>query len=108
MGVYIKGMEMPKSCIECPLHDGIGCNAFNTIKPKTLMSDKRIAFCPLVEVPEPHGDLMGTDWLLRIIDELRRSAQKGKGLTDSGIVYLCVKPKERKTKEIVIRGEEGE
>lgn len=41
MGVYIKGMEMPKNCLECPL---VVC--------LNVKSD-----CPLVPVP-PHGDLI--------------------------------------------------
>lgn len=41
MGVYIKGIEMPKNCARCFVGD------------RTICHDK----CPLVHVP-PHGDLI--------------------------------------------------
>ena len=44
MGVYIKGMEMPKNCLECPL---VVC--------LSVESD-----CPLVPVP-PHVRLIAED-----------------------------------------------
>ena len=53
MGIYIKEMDMPKSCIECLLHGESACKAFTTIEPWTFKDDERAAFCPLIEVPEP-------------------------------------------------------
>lgn len=67
MGIYIKGMEMPKGCKDCglkvncdecegwecvcmPLHTTIGYY-------DDLLSDKRREDCPLVPVPQ-HGDLI--------------------------------------------------
>lgn len=61
MGIYIKGMEMPKSCLECPLNGESACKAFTTIEPWTFKDDERAAFCPLTEVPEPHGRLIDAD-----------------------------------------------
>lgn len=63
MGVYIKGMEMPKSCEDCPLGDSLSCQLLpgvpalwreytNAVREKRRHSD-----CPLVPVP-PHGDLI--------------------------------------------------
>lgn len=61
MGVYIRGMEMPKSCRECKLVEG------NYYCPFTGVSwmqrgekyyNKKHPDCPLIEVPEPHGDLI--------------------------------------------------
>ena len=46
MGVYIKGMDMPQNCLECPL---VVC--------LDVKSD-----CPLVPVP-PHGRLIDEQWL---------------------------------------------
>lgn len=69
MGVYIKGMEMPKSCCYCAFCDIVlgkepfcalttksGGIAFNPYKGK--MKD-----CQLVEVPTPHGRLIDADAL---------------------------------------------
>ena len=68
MGVYIKGMELPKDCPMCPLahwdaaDNFTGCNI--VCGKKYAMSDKEYAdsntrpdWCPLVFVP-PHGDLV--------------------------------------------------
>ena len=65
MGVYIKGMEMPKKCYGC----------FGEYHPVNLLSGtckltgestdgyayKCREDCPLVEVKEPHGDLIDVE-----------------------------------------------
>ena len=61
MGIYIKGMEMPKCCAECPInHDAecLICNNMVCNEPYTQKAD----WCPLVEVP-PHGRLIDADKL---------------------------------------------
>ena len=61
MGIYIKGMEMPKCCAECPInHDAecLICNNMVCNEPYTQKAD----WCPLVEVP-PHGRLVDADAL---------------------------------------------
>jgi len=58
MGVYIKGMDMPKSCCDCDIGVCI-CNRY--YDPNFDINDtkiKRHPDCPLVEVKEPHGDLV--------------------------------------------------
>ena len=68
MGVYIKGIEIPKDCPMCQLAhwdaagNFTGCNI--VCGKKYAMSDKEYAdsntrpdWCPLVFVP-PHGDLI--------------------------------------------------
>ena len=69
MGVYIKGMEMPKACvyrenghlITCPLYDIDGyCGALNT--EASHKENGKLSGCPLVPVP-PHGDLIDRDAL---------------------------------------------
>lgn len=66
MGVYIKGMEMPTSCWDCPfmLH-----RSFCLINTKIEFTDEeyselkgRYIGCPLVPVP-PHGRLIDADVL---------------------------------------------
>lgn len=65
MGIYIKGMEMPKKCYGC----------FQEYHPVNLLSGtckltgestdgfayKRREDCPLIEVSEPHGRLIDAD-----------------------------------------------
>ena len=72
MSILIKDMEMPSCCGGCGfsdwsnMHQTLSCSKHYfepcfTDHSKEYM-DKRADFCPLVEIPEPHG---------RLIDELR-------------------------------------
>lgn len=67
MGAYIKGMKMSKNCLECEIKaweegfseyvcpfSGIPC-----------LSIGRQDDCPLVELPEKHGDLIDRDALVK-------------------------------------------
>ena len=67
MSVLIKGFKMPEDCRECPLEmyymncGETRCRAENKILAenfKTIPFDSRPDWCPLVEVPAPHGDLI--------------------------------------------------
>lgn len=68
MGVYIKGMEMPKNCNECKfgtwsnLHQTACCKRHDfdpCFKDHSReYMEKRADFCPLVEIPEPYGTLV--------------------------------------------------
>ena len=62
MSVLIKGMEMPKSCFECPIvRDCRGAASYRRIG----IDDD----CLLVDVPTPHGRLIDADELGEIEDE---------------------------------------
>ena len=60
MGIYIKGMEMPKNCYICDdmfLLSTIKCECPN------FVLNERPSNCPLIEVPESHGRLIDADAL---------------------------------------------
>ena len=75
MSVLIKGLIMPSCCdgctfsdwsnlhqtASCKLHDYDPCFADHSRE----YTDKRADFCPLVEIPEPHGRLIDADALLK-------------------------------------------
>lgn len=64
MGIYIKGMEMPTDCHNCPLGFGGGCY-FGTSADEYMCPDHgRAEWCPLIPVP-PHGSLLDADEFLR-------------------------------------------
>lgn len=93
MSVFVKGMNMPRSCWECDLH----CFRDNGFRdkeeiqwgPKPIIPEdfrcggnnewhetnefdflnERHPDCPIVEIPTPHGDLVDRDDL---IDEINR------------------------------------
>ena len=74
MSVLIKGLIMPSCCdgctfsdwsnlhqtASCKLHDYDPCFADYSRE----YTDKRADFCPLVEIPEPHGDLIDRDAMI--------------------------------------------
>jgi len=77
MGVYVKDMKMPEDCRECEMqvyYSFLGrtwCKSANIILAdnyKPIPFDGRPTWCPLVEVPEPHGRLIDADKLFRDIE----------------------------------------
>lgn len=65
MGVYIRGMEMPKSCGYCPMLDDYGDYPFCQLTQEQRgynfpVAVKRMDKCPLIPVP-PHGRLIDAD-----------------------------------------------
>ena len=65
MGVYVEGMEMQETCIECinsGLRTAIRCSEWTKISAG-LRENHRTLSCPLVEVPEPHGRLIDAEKL---------------------------------------------
>ena len=67
MSVLVKGMEMPESCITCPLCECRNECAYCEVGDKYLSWDwderlrsSRNDHCPLTEVP-PHGRLIDAD-----------------------------------------------
>ncbi len=63
MGVYVKGMEMPETCIECMnsgLRTAIRCTEWTEISAG-LRENHRAISCNLTEVSKPHGRLIDED-----------------------------------------------
>ena len=71
MSVLIKGMNMPENCIKCPMQFGGMCYVMpaevdeSRVAPTVEEAWKqgKPDWCPLVEVPEPHGRLIDGDAL---------------------------------------------
>jgi len=63
--ILIRGMEMPKTCSQCPLcYDYMMCSLrdgrFSRMGESFDCCEMRLADCPLIELP-PHGDLIDMD-----------------------------------------------
>lgn len=70
MSVLIKGMKMPKCCIDCEFM------SWSNIRQRDICDktgeairtaehwEKRDILCPLVEIPTPHGRLIDADDVL--------------------------------------------
>ena len=73
MGIYIKGMEIPKNCWLCPLsvlrempREMLVCK----ITKEEVLRNKVDGSCPLVEVP-PHGRLIDADAFLGTLNPIK-------------------------------------
>ena len=62
MSVYIRGMEMPKSCAECPVNLYFCHHGYKYLLEHMELYDRRADECPIIEVP-PHGRLVDADVL---------------------------------------------
>lgn len=71
MGVYIKGMEMPKNCHSCPMCLMRFCQAGDRelSEQETRPNAKRQEDCPLVPV-QPHGRLGDLDKLEKMFADI--------------------------------------
>lgn len=75
MGVYIKGMKMPKSCFYCPFRrkinpDDIQCLVTRDVFEETFagtIESRNRGNCPLIEL-KPHGRLIDADALNDMIN----------------------------------------
>ena len=66
MSILIKGMEMPDSCRHCCMMTGTFCDVLNIgVDPYGNGAKHRDDWCPLVELPKKHGDLIDRDVLPR-------------------------------------------
>ena len=72
MGVLVKGMKMPASCLTCPHHEhgtihewelycGLTGDYIGRWDDESLNNGHRPDTCPLVEIPTPHGRLIDVD-----------------------------------------------
>ena len=70
MSVLIKGKALPKDCESCDLCDYYGCcyalcgdSLWDALPDgaEYFPDGWKYAGCPLVEIPEPHGDLIDRD-----------------------------------------------
>ena len=63
MSVLIKGMEMPETCSDCEWSYYVGngramCKRVSMTDKTDIMTKRRADFCPLIEIPTPHGRLI--------------------------------------------------
>ena len=95
MSVLIKGLIMPSCCdgctfsdwsnlhqtASCKLHDYDPCFSDHSRE----YEDKRADFCPLVEVPVPHGRLIDGDALQCKVDDIGLGYFSVYGVTEDTI-----------------------
>lgn len=79
MSILIKGIKMPRACQVCPLGHWnkldklTGCEIVRRYVPKDdieFWEKDKPSWCPLVEVPTPHGRLIDDDALYKTYQEI--------------------------------------
>lgn len=61
MSILIKGMEMPARCVDCRFCDEIDGTCIALNDNSTACYTGKPKWCPLIEVPSPHGRLIDAD-----------------------------------------------
>ena len=89
MSILIKGMEMPEKCgscdlfhVESPMHCTV-VKGHKTVGAPYGMP--RPDWCPLVEIPEPHGRLIDGDALQCKVDDIGLGYYEVLGVTEDTI-----------------------
>ena len=89
MSVLIKGMKMPEKCgscdlfhVESPMHCTV-VKGHKTVGAPYGMP--RPDWCPLVEIPEPHGRLIDADALQCKVDDIGLGYYEVLGVTEDTI-----------------------
>ena len=83
MSVIVIGMEMPENCYDCPFvrvswgNDYYCAKGNGTEDNIRVLMSKRMADCPLIEVPTPHGDLVDRTELLAEYDRQHKGPAGG-------------------------------
>lgn len=68
MSILIKGMDMPKSCEDCPCaYFTEGAYSDECQVTHKHITDEKPTDCPLIEIPTPHGMLIDVDDLINHI-----------------------------------------
>jgi hypothetical protein len=107
MGVYIKDMEMPFTCLNCDFHKcagGVG-DFCSLTKRRQFRFKNRPKDCPLVPVP-PHGRLGDLDELYAHLTEWYLTHRSGLYPTEA--MYIRAMLAGIKDAPTVIEAEEGE
>lgn len=82
MSVLVKGMKIPTICPKCIFADDE--NSFCRVANKYYCWDGKPKWCPLVEVPTPHGRLIDADELQKKFDLAQKSLeQHGQEFSDA-------------------------
>lgn len=113
MSILIKGMEVPEKCgscdlfhVESPMHCTV-VKGHKTVGAPYGMT--RPDWCPLIEIPEPHGDLIDRDALIKDLTNgikaglLLDGYEKYQNINDVDDCVECVK-----YTDAVIEAEGGE
>ena len=94
MGVYIKGMKMPEKCGLCDLFHAESPMHCTVVKGhKTVGAPygmPRPEWCPLVALPEKHGDLIDRDKVIPKLNFINEAEHQIYGRESWGFTAKCI------------------
>lgn len=61
MSILITGMEMPVDCLNCKFCNTDFVEPYCRLLMRKMQIGERPKYCPLIEVPEPHGRCIDAD-----------------------------------------------
>lgn len=67
MSILITGMEMPKSCGDCPVNMTVCKRGYEYLLAHPKLYNQRAEDCPISYVP-PHGRLIDADAILKALN----------------------------------------
>ena len=94
MSVTVTGMEMPRTCFDCAWSYYVGngramCKIVSKTVKTDIMIKRRADFCPLAEIPTPHGRLVDADaHILKIRKQYCEDCSRRKGIKN-GKMQFC-------------------
>ena len=92
MSVILQGMEMPKSCSECPIIKPCINTPFKAKEAfKAELFLKRPEFCQLSELPENHGRLIDADAFVEYLENEFKRGYENDQKSDADMKMLMAK-----------------
>ena len=97
MSIFLRGVDMPECCCGCPCcYEKADGSCFCTaVKDGELCDiedlDQRLPNCPAEDVPEPHGDLIDADKLMKVIEENDYTLSSRLNTIDRGMFTIGIK-----------------
>lgn len=120
MSVLIKGIDIPEDCPMCPLAHWTVSDTFagceitkKYFEREELETNYRPEFCPLVKIPEQHGNLIDVDayineieFKVKIAKQIARyDTERAKDMKDAIVAYTQI-ISELENREVIIKREE--
>lgn len=124
MSILIKGIKMPRACQVCPLGHWnkldklTGCEIVRRYVPKDdieFWEKDKPSWCPLVEVPTPHGPLIDAgalykqtaEWEAKALAQLGKSDKRGWAFWNAVLAERTAFKHDVMDAPVIIGAEEG-
>ena len=101
MSVFLKGVDMPESCSECPCCHEVQmdmrgnlyeyfCSADDNIPTIENITNGRLNSCQAVSVPDKHGRLIDADAFMKVVEENDYVLVAEHNTTDRGMFTIGI------------------